>query len=79
MRRKDTEHNARGDHRMTYICKQREIALTDEDILKYGCLGSQKVSGIGDCINFEYVPIGGVGFNSRAAHPGQPGQIQNKQ
>jgi hypothetical protein len=45
---------------MIYICKQKEIALTKNDILKYGCLGSQKVSGIGDCKSLEVVLIDGT-------------------
>ena len=40
---------------MIYICKQKEIALTKTDILKFGCLGSRKVSGIGDCKSLEVV------------------------
>jgi hypothetical protein len=42
---------------MPYLCKQKEIALTDEDIRKHGCLGSQKASGIGDCKNFVVVNL----------------------
>ena len=42
---------------MTYICKQKEAALTDKDILDHGCMGSQKQSGIGDCKNLVYVPM----------------------
>jgi len=37
---------------MIYLCKQKEIVLTDEDILNHGCLGSRKASGIGDCKSF---------------------------